>query len=271
MTEDQRRLPPRRPIPPLRRMAMRQVLEAAVTHDRGVRWRWSRRGAVLFASSSLALAGSGAVAYALSRPPGAARSESAAPGSARTSAAQAAAAAAAALAAQEAQEAQAAAAAAAAAAGAATAAIPPVCAASQLSFTVEQANWAMGRVSYPVVIRNESAAACNLYGYPGMQMLTGTRGQLPTQVVRNATMFGLPPEQMVVLKPGQEAFFALSFSDGAGYDVSCPTSARVEITPPNAYTPATITWQITPYPSGNGACGTIQVSYVVAGTPRSFM
>jgi Protein of unknown function (DUF4232) len=265
-----RHLPPRRRIPPSRRATMRQVLEAAVAHDhRGRRWSW--RGAVLFVSSGLVLAGGGAAAYALSRPPAHPGADG---GSAGTAAARSKAAAKAAAVAQANAQAAAAQAAAAAAAkdSGTTGAIPPVCAASQLAFTVGPSTTAMGRVSYPVVVHNASAAACNLYGYPGMQMLMATGGALQTQVVRNATMFGLPPEQMVVLTPGEEAFFALSFSDGTGYGtLSCPASAQVEITPPNAYTPAVITWQIAPYPSGGGACGAVQVSYVVAGTPNHFM
>lgn len=260
MTAGPDRLPPRRRLPAYRKAAMRHVLEGAVAHDHHPRrWRWSRRGAVLLASAGLALAGGGAAAYALSRP--AARPPTSAPGTSATTGKQTGASTSAKTAPKTSGS-----------GSTTTTAVPPVCAASQLTFTVGQMNGAMGTVSYPLVVRNASAAACNLYGYPGMQMLTATGSALQTQVVRNDTMFGLPPEQMVVLAPGAQAFFAVAFSDGTGYTgLSCPTSARVEITPPNAYTPATITWQIAPYPSGDRVCGTVQVSYAVAGTPNTYM
>lgn len=213
---------------------------------------------MLLTSAGLALAGGGAAAYALSRPP-AHKPNGPATSPATTTHSGAASAATTPKASTGGS-------------AATTTAVPPVCAASQLAFTIGPSNGAMGTVSYPLVVSNASAAACNLYGYPGMQMLTATGSALQTQVVRNDTMFGLPPEQMVVLAPGAEAFFAVAFSDGTGYaGLSCPTSARVEITPPNAYTPATITWQIAPFPSGGGACGTVQVSYAVAGTPSTYM
>jgi len=111
--------------------------------------------------------------------------------------------------------------------------------------------------------RNVSSTPCSLFGYPGLQMLDVSNHPLPTTVQRGgSSTFPSTSPQTVVLQPASSAGFYLSYEDvPVGSETSCPTSATLEITPPNDFHPLVISDQIAPC-SG----GLISVSPVHPGT-----
>ncbi len=145
------------------------------------------------------------------------------------------------------------------------------CLTAQLQVRLGRAGVALGHVGQVVSFRNVSHSTCTLYGYPGLQMLDAKGRPIRTQVLRGVA-YTVPamPEHLVSLAPGGEASFDLGFDDATGYGLeSCPTSSRVELTPPNAYRPITIAWRIQPYGGGtiqHLRCGQITVSPVFAGS-----
>lgn len=126
-----------------------------------------------------------------------------------------------------------------------------------------------------VTFRNGSGAACTLYGYPGMRMLSAGGASLATHVHRGAsTTIDAVPEQIVALSPGGEASFAAGYlhggltssPNGGLVHAQCPAAAEVEITPPNAYRHITIRWALRPFGGASGPrCGAVSVSPVYSG------
>jgi hypothetical protein len=144
------------------------------------------------------------------------------------------------------------------------------CHSSQLRVKLGWAEGALGHIGQLVSFENVSATTCTLYGYPGLQMLDAGGKPIKTRVLRGiAYTVPLVPERDVSLSPGHEASFDLGYDDGTGYgNERCPTSARVEVTPPNAYEPITVRWRMRPYGGGtiqHLRCGQITVSPVFAG------
>ncbi len=137
------------------------------------------------------------------------------------------------------------------------------CLASQLQGSQGTGQGAAGHIVGAFVLRNSSASPCTLNGYPGLQMLDGKRHPLPTVVVRGAAM-GLPavPPALVNLTPGGSASFSLAYEDvPIGNEGPCPTSAQLEITPPNDFDHLVVHATLSPCSGGK-----ITVSPVVAGT-----
>ena len=111
-----------------------------------------------------------------------------------------------------------------------SAARPASCLRNQLGVRSNGTNGAAGTIHGAWVFTNVSAKACDLDGYPDIQ-LYGRRGRpIPTTVKRN-----LPPAPShVKLVPGGSATFYSSYSDVSSGPGTCPTSAVIQITPPNA-------------------------------------
>lgn len=122
---------------------------------------------------------------------------------------------------------------------------------------------AAGHIVANIVLRNSSATPCTLDGYPGLQMLDAHGHSLPTVVERGAAMgLAAVPPALVTLAPGASASFSLAYEDvPVGGEGVCPTSAQLEVTPPNAYSHLVLSISLTPCRGG-----TITVSPVVAGT-----
>lgn len=129
------------------------------------------------------------------------------------------------------------------------------CLVSQLSLSAGQHTAGAGTVQEAFILTNRGQSSCQLFGYPGMQMLSGGR-QISTKVVRTPGA-----EQTVTLAPGGTASFMATWHDQTGYTTPCATSQQVEVTPPNAYSQLTI-------PASIQACpdGTINVTAVTAGS-----
>lgn len=109
------------------------------------------------------------------------------------------------------------------------------CHTSQLSPSFVQADGAAGHTFETFRLTNQSAAACTLYGFVGMQMLDARGRPLPTKVVRNGGMFSNQPgPSAFVLPAGAAATFMIVWTDVlVGNETSCPAAAQLEITPPD--------------------------------------
>ncbi len=121
---------------------------------------------------------------------------------------------------------------------------------------------AAGHIVANYVLRNASATTCALDGYPGLQMLDAQGHPLPTVVDRGAAMgLAAVPPRLVTLPPGGSASFSLAYEDvPSGGETTCPTSAQLEITPPNDFDHLVVGASLSPCRGG-----AITVSPVVAG------
>jgi hypothetical protein len=144
------------------------------------------------------------------------------------------------------------------------------CVSTQLAVVLGPSQGALGHIGQRVSFKNTSTVACTLYGYPGLQMLDPSGSPIPTDVIRGiAYTVPAEPEKIVTLAPGEVASFDLGYEDSTGYgNATCPTSAEVEVTPPNDYTSITIAWKLQPYGGSSTKhlqCGQITVSPVFTG------
>jgi hypothetical protein len=143
------------------------------------------------------------------------------------------------------------------------------CYTTQLVAKPGPANAAAGSIGQTVSLRNTSASACTMSGYPGMLMLSASGHPLATEVHRGASVtVRSRPVRVVTLAPGHSALFDIGYGDATGFaNARCPTSARVEITPPNDFAHLTISWRLQPYGGSirHLVCGLINVSPVYTG------
>ena len=144
-----------------------------------------------------------------------------------------------------------------------TAAGPARCATTALTGSVVGSSGAAGTIESTVALKYTGSATCTLSGYPGLQMLAGSGATLPTVVVRKGTYpFTAVAPSTVTLATGQSAYFNIGYSDvPTGSETSCPTSASVQVTPPNAFDHLVMTAAFGPC---NG--GTLVVSPVFLST-----
>lgn len=136
----------------------------------------------------------------------------------------------------------------------------PRCLTSQLGFRLST-NGAAGSIHLNGDLTNRSQTTCSLYGYPGLGLLDRSGAALPTTVLRSpSAVVPYVPEKLVVLAPNQTARFYAGYSD---VDTQpCRSAAKLEVTPPNAYTHLTVPAAIAP------CGGIIHVSpvFALAGT-----
>lgn len=153
------------------------------------------------------------------------------------------------------------------------AALAARCHSSQLAVRQISSGGAAGHVGAEVFFQNHGAAPCTLYGYPGLQMLAASGRPLPTEVQRGIA-YTVPSVgvRRVTLRPGASAAFDVGWADQTGYGRDkCPTSSRVEVTPPDAFRTITISWHIEPYGGASIEhlrCGEVTVSAVFAPPAR---
>jgi len=125
---------------------------------------------------------------------------------------------------------------------------PARCRTANLSVSLAASQGAAGSVIRVYEFTNQGSAACTLYGYPGLELLTASRQPLPTTVVRRPATGGQltvadgqtittsKTEATVTLPVGGHAWTVVQYAAGTGYSgETCPTSAALEITAPNAY------------------------------------
>ena len=143
-----------------------------------------------------------------------------------------------------------------------TAAGPARCATSALSGSVVGSSGAAGTIETTVALKSTAPAPCTLGGYPGMQMLSASGSPLPTIVVRKGNYsFTAIPVTTVTVGPGQSAYFNIGYSDvPVGNETTCPTSASVQVTPPNAFNHLVITAALAPCGGGTLAVSPVFLS-----------
>ncbi len=137
------------------------------------------------------------------------------------------------------------------------------CVTAALTGSVVGSNGAAGTIETTVALKSTAGTTCVLGGYPGLLLLSSTGAALPTTVVRkgNFTFTSMTPAT-VTLAPGQSTYFNIGYSDvPVGSETNCPSSASLEVTPPNATDHLVIA--ATMAPCGGG---TMVVSPVFAGT-----
>ncbi|TMK36945.1 MAG: DUF4232 domain-containing protein [Actinobacteria bacterium] len=136
-----------------------------------------------------------------------------------------------------------------------TASRPASCLRNQLGVRANGINGAAGTIHGAWVFTNLSAQACDLEGYPDLQLYGRAGRPIPTTVKRNLA----PAPSHVRLLPGGSATFYSSYSDVSSGPRACPTSAVIQITPPNAAASLFI-------PARLQACrGIVNVSAVLGG------
>ncbi len=142
------------------------------------------------------------------------------------------------------------------------------CAAAHLAASVVGQQGAAGTQEATVALRNASMTPCGLSGYPGLQLVSAGGTALPTVVVRGgAYSFTAMAPAPTTVQPGDAVYFNFGYSDvPTGSESTCPNSATVEITPPNAYGHLAVALRIAPC---NG--GTVTVSPVFILTPATTM
>ncbi|MBF6556924.1 MAG: DUF4232 domain-containing protein [Acidimicrobiales bacterium] len=143
---------------------------------------------------------------------------------------------------------------------------PARCATTSLTGSLSGRSGAAGTIETTIALKSTSAAPCVLFGYPGLQMLNAGMANLPTFVVRkgNYTFTSMAPTT-VTLTNGQTASFNIGYSDvPVGTETTCPTSAFLEVTPPNALDHLVIAAMLAPCGGG-----TLVVSPVYGATGSS--
>jgi hypothetical protein len=110
------------------------------------------------------------------------------------------------------------------------------------------------------VFTNVSPTTCELFGFPGMQLLNARGAALPTYVRRGtSTVVPAEPEGDVVMTHSQHASFYAGYSDVPTGSQACKASTSVEVTPPNDTKHFTLKLAIAP------CGGIVTVSPVVHG------
>jgi hypothetical protein len=140
---------------------------------------------------------------------------------------------------------------------------PISCPASALAGSIHGSSGAAGTIETTIALKLVSSRTCVLGGYPGLQMLDSNGAKLTTTVVRKGNYsFTAMPATTVTLTTGQSVYFNMGYSDvPTGSETSCPMSASLEITPPNAFGYLTIAAELGPCNNG-----TIAVSPVFQAT-----
>ena len=129
---------------------------------------------------------------------------------------------------------------------------PVRCVTAALSGSVVGSSGAAGTIETTVALKSTASAPCTLGGYPGMQMLSASGSPLPTTVVRKGNYsFTAMAATTVALGPGQTAYFNIGYSDvPVDSETTCPTSASVQVTPPNATDHLVVTAALAPCGGG---------------------
>jgi hypothetical protein len=109
---------------------------------------------------------------------------------------------------------------------------PVACRSDQLQLRTGRTEGAAGHRYVTYGLRNRSAVACTMFGFPGVQLLDAHGAVLPT-VLRHGEL-GTGPAVRVLLRPGGWGYFVVE--EGVipyNTDVQpCPAAATIAVTPP---------------------------------------
>jgi uncharacterized protein DUF4232 len=97
-----------------------------------------------------------------------------------------------------------------------------------------------GQYGITLKLTNLGTASCSLYGYPGLGLEDGSHRVLPSHTQWVSTYFAHDPgPSLIILSPGQSATSSVAFAGGwpnKGW------ADFLEVTPPNAYHDAVISY-----------------------------
>jgi hypothetical protein len=130
-----------------------------------------------------------------------------------------------------------------------TATNPTRCETSQLSVRRVSEDAGVGNVALTYAFTNNGSSSCTLNGYPGLALLDGKDQPLQgIKVIRSKDTYfsSQQTRQQVTLAPGKQASFQIAYNHISSPEEKCPTSSKIEITPPNTYQYFTLTEQIKP-------------------------
>lgn len=123
----------------------------------------------------------------------------------------------------------------------------PWCGTKQLSLSLHGLNPAAGNRYAAAVLTNTSKTSCRTEGYIGMQLLSGSGGKVPTDVVRDHSKSATT----LTLAPNGSAWAQLHWGAVAGSgdstSANCqPSASQVQVTPPDSYTQEQSKWSYGP-------------------------
>lgn len=137
------------------------------------------------------------------------------------------------------------------------------CHTGDLKVSMKGLGAAAGNHYAAVVLTNTGGTSCRAFGYPGMQLLTGSGDKIKTSVVRDTTV----KAALVTVPAGGSVWSTASWGAVPAGDESqtgqCePTPASTEVTPPDETDYAVASWSFGP------VCqhGRIKVTPVRAGS-----
>ncbi len=114
------------------------------------------------------------------------------------------------------------------------------CHTSMLSAHVRLGSPGAGQRYAFLVLTNTSSLTCRIFGYPGMQLLTASGGNVATKVIRTT-----PEPRLVTVVPGGHVYSLLHWTVvPAGDEASpCePLATMAHVTPPDETAPLTTAW-----------------------------
>ncbi|MDF5706417.1 MAG: DUF4232 domain-containing protein [Nostoc sp. S4] len=126
---------------------------------------------------------------------------------------------------------------------------PTRCETSQLSVRRVSEDAGVGNVGLTYAFTNNASFPCTLHGYPGLALLDAKDRPLEgVKVLRSQDTYfsSKQPRQQVTLAPGAQASFQIAYNHVSSSEEHCPTSTKIQITPPNAYQHFTLTEEIHP-------------------------
>ncbi len=92
---------------------------------------------------------------------------------------------------------------------------------------------ATGHGELGFALRNTSAHACSMFGYPGIQFVDRAGRSLPTTSIRaTEDFFGHSPLRRLSVAPGKTVSFRLDVTHGSGSSAPCPTAAGLRVIAP---------------------------------------
>ncbi|MBD2680646.1 MULTISPECIES: DUF4232 domain-containing protein [Nostoc] len=138
---------------------------------------------------------------------------------------------------------------------------PPQCQTEQLSVRKVSTNAGAGNVVIIYAFTNKSSSPCNLYGYPEFVLLDSNNQPLKgVKVIRSQNTYSSQQKSPhVTLGPNAQASFDIAYNHIQDIGQSCPTSVKIQITPPNADRYFTLTEKI------NACTGKVRVRPIQPG------
>lgn len=116
---------------------------------------------------------------------------------------------------------------------------PGRCHTSMLEGSLKQGSPGAGQRYARLILRNDSSRSCDVYGYPGLQLVDSHGAPLPTEAERTAD----PTPRTVRLAPGETASARLHWTVVPTGERSCaPTPSGLRVIPPDETDQLSVDW-----------------------------